>query len=307
LQHNLGSKIDQHVGTEKGANAAAAPQSMVPAAAPTSHGVAPGACYKRSYWFRATSSIGEKAVITFRRTRQKIAKLIAPGAMFPTQSKSSEVVYDGDGLRLSGKNLAALSDPAFRQAYDRSGASQIEFRAYVCCWAAEQASKIVGDFVECGVNEGRLSLTICQYLNFNKLDKSFFLFDTFHGIPSQQITDEERPRALRHQYVECYETTLARFKPFPKVQLVRGIVPDSLKMVQIDRVSYLSIDMNIEKPERAAIEYFWPKLSSGAVIVMDDYAFAGYDAQHRSMDDFARRVGVPILTMPTGQGLLIKR
>jgi hypothetical protein len=41
LQLNLGSKLDQHVGTEKGANAAAAPQSMVPAA-PTSHGVAPG-------------------------------------------------------------------------------------------------------------------------------------------------------------------------------------------------------------------------------------------------------------------------
>jgi O-methyltransferase len=246
-------------------------------------------------------------MITFRRTRQRIAKLIAPGAMFPAHSDPSDIVYDDDGMRLSGKNLASLSDRAFRRAYDRSGAAHIEFRAYVCCWAAEQASRIAGDFVECGVNDGWLSLAVCEYLNFNEFDKSFFLFDTFCGIPSLQISDEERPRALRHRYVDCYETTFARFEPFPMVQLVRGIVPDSLKTAQIDNVAYLSIDMNIEKPERAAIEYFWPRLSSGAVIVLDDYAFAGYDAQHRSLDDFARRVGVPILTMPTGQGLMIKR
>jgi O-methyltransferase len=140
-------------------------------------------------------------MIMFRRTREKVAKLIAPDAMFSAQS--SPVVYDSDGMHLSGRNLVSLSDPTFRRAYDRSGATQVEFRAYVCCWAAEQASRIDGDFVECGVNDGWFSLKICEYLNFNKLDKAFFLFDTFHGIPSQQISDEERPRALLHQYVDC--------------------------------------------------------------------------------------------------------
>jgi O-methyltransferase len=246
-------------------------------------------------------------MITFQRTRQKIATLIAPGAIFPSRSTSSDIVYDDDGMRLFGKNLACLSDPAFRRAYDHSGAAHIEFRAYVCCWAAEQVSKIIGDFVECGVNDGWLSLTACEYLNFNRLEKSFLLFDTFRGIPSEQISDEERPRALRHRYVECYEATCGRFAPFPRAKLVRGIVPDSLETVEIGNVAYLSIDMNIEKPERAAIEYFWPKLSPGAVVVLDDYAFAGYDAQHRSMDDFARSVGAPVLTVPTGQGLMIKR
>jgi predicted O-methyltransferase YrrM len=76
--------------------------------------------------------------------------------------------------------------------------------------------------------------------------------------------------------------------------------------VEIKEVAYLSIDMNIAYPERAAIEHFWPRIVPGGVVVLDDYAFAGYDEQRRSMDEFARHAGVPILTLPTGQGLLIK-
>ena len=80
----------------------------------------------------------------------------------------------------------------------------------------------------------------------------------------------------------------------------------TLPTVPIDAVSYLSIDMNIAYPERLAIEYFWPKLVTGAVVVLDDYAWKGYEDQKATMDEFAATIGVEILTLPTGQGLLLK-
>jgi len=241
--------------------------------------------------------------------RAKLALLEAEnaelrGRTIPTVSYD----YDADGMKLWDKNLAALTDPRFVGAYvDSVKNANIEFRAYVCCWAASQASKLPGDFVECGVNDGWLSLTICNFLDFNSLGKSFFLFDTYNGIPSEQISERERSRAALHYYVDCYESTKEKFAPFPTAKLVRGTVPETLSAVPIDRVSYLSIDMNIAKPERAAIEFFWPKLSTGAVVVLDDYAFGGYEAQHETMDAFAASVGANILTLPTGQGLIIKR
>jgi O-methyltransferase len=64
--------------------------------------------------------------------------------------------------------------------------------------------------------------------------------------------------------------------------------------------------MNIAYPERKAIEYFWPKLSCGALVVLDDYGWLGYEEQHEAMDDFAKSVGVEILSLPTGQGLIAK-
>jgi hypothetical protein len=216
--------------------------------------------------------------------------------------------FDADGMKLWDKNLKSLDDPRFTGAYAKSvKGAKIEFRAYVCCWAASQAAKLPGDFVECGVNDGWLSLTICNFLDFNSLGKSLYLFDTYNGIPTEQISERESERAALHHYVDCYETTKAKFAPFPGAKLVRGRVPETLPTVPIERVSYLSIDMNIAKPERDAIEFFWPKLSTGGVVILDDYAFGGYDVQHEAMDEFAKGVGVDILTLPTGQGLIIKR
>ncbi len=71
-------------------------------------------------------------------------------------------------------------------------------------------------------------------------------------------------------------------------------------------VCYLSLDMNVVAPERAAIEFFWDKLVPGAPVILDDYGWLGYRPQKRALDEFAASRGVMILTLPTGQGLLLK-
>jgi hypothetical protein len=96
------------------------------------------------------------------------------------------------------------------------------------------------------------------------------------------------------------------FAPFPQARLVRGKVPESLATVPIDRVCYLSLDMNLVVPETAAIHYFWDRLVPGAPVVLDDYGWLGYEAQKTAMDEFAAGKGLKVLPLPTGQGLLIK-
>jgi hypothetical protein len=230
------------------------------------------------------------------------------------------ITYRSDGVVTSGKSTPFLRNARFMSAYRRGmdsghmigGAAgmdlHIEWRVAIACWAAQHGARLPGDFVECGVNTGVLSLAICEYVDFNSLQKSFYLFDTYAGIPESQMSGTERPGRLlsNTKYPDCYEQTLANFGPFPRAKLVRGLVPDTLATAPIDRVAYLSIDMNIAYPERKAIEYFWPKLSPGAFVVLDDYGWQDYEEQRRSMDDFARGAGVQVLALPTGQGLLIK-
>jgi O-methyltransferase len=184
----------------------------------------------------------------------------------------------------------------------------IRWRASVCCWAAKQALLAEGDFVECGVNTGILSGTICRLMDFSKISRKFWLFDTYEGIPIELASESERSKvsAYNTQYPDVWLTAQANFASFPNANLVRGRVPASLSDAKIDKVSYLSIDMNIEAPERAALEYFWPKLSAGGIVILDDYGFTGHEEQRRSADEFAASVGVGILALPTGQGLIVK-
>jgi hypothetical protein len=189
------------------------------------------------------------------------------------------------------------------------GDLRIEWRVYTCLWAAEHGLALPGDFVECGVNTGIISRAICQYLDFAVVPKRFFLFDTFEGIPESQALPEEREHVLSKNariYRECYEDARQTFAAFPNVQLVRGTVPESLGSVSIDRVSYLSIDMNLAKPELEALEYFWDRLAPGAVVVLDDYGFEGHRHQHEAVNAFAVKRHVSVYTSPTGQGLILR-
>jgi O-methyltransferase len=228
--------------------------------------------------------------------------------------------FEGDGLRTYGKDVSWMNERRFRAAYEvgfHSGhrfaegnpTLRLEWRVHTALWAAEQAMKVGGDFVECGVNTGILSLAICRYLGFAELPRRFFLFDTFAGIPEQQMSAAERLHAQQMNaahYVDCYELAQRNFAPWPNAQLVRGTVPDSLNLVEISQVAYLSIDMNIAAPERAALEHFWPRLSVGGSVVLDDMGWAGYDEQRHTAETFAASVGTPILRLPTGQGVMVK-
>ena len=77
-------------------------------------------------------------------------------------------------------------------------------------------------------------------------------------------------------------------------------------MVESEKVSFLSIDLNCLLPEKKSLEYFWDKLVSGGIIILDDYGFSGHENQKISHDEFAKEKNLIIYTSPTGQGILIK-
>lgn len=196
---------------------------------------------------------------------------------------------------------------AFARAMER-GNLGYAWNTKLACWAAQQALKLEGDFVECGTNRGSLNAAILEYVDWlsQKNDRRFYMFDTFSGLVDSMVSDADMG-AYNYRYVPCYEETRDYFAKYPGVTLVQGVVPESLSTVKIDKVAYLSIDMNCAAPEKAALEYFWPRLVSGGVILLDDYGWRGYENQKRVHDDFARSVGHEVLPLPTGQGLIIKR
>lgn len=182
----------------------------------------------------------------------------------------------------------------------------IRWRAHVTQWAGWHASRLLGDFVECGVNRAFLSSSVMDFIEFDKIiDRKFYLFDTYCGLVESQISPHDRA-AYRNRYEDTYQFVLNHFKHNHNINIIRGIIPDSLETVNIQQVAYLSIDMNCATPELAALEFFWPKMVSSGIIILDDYGFSGHEEQKRIADSFAEKQGVKVLSLPTGQGLLIK-
>jgi hypothetical protein len=198
-------------------------------------------------------------------------------------------------------------NPAFRAAYARAVKAShgfdpgFEWRVHIATWAAQTALRAEGHFVECGVNAGVISSAIMKKLQWNTLGRSFYLIDTFNGPVLTQYSQAEVQRGrvrIARQAVEAgaYVTDLDRvrtnFAEWPSAIIVRGAVPEILESVEFGAVAFLHIDMNCALPELKALEFFWERLSPGAVILFDDYAYYGHACQ-RDVIDAAARVREP--------------
>jgi O-methyltransferase len=218
--------------------------------------------------------------------------------------------YDEDGL-FTNHNCDFMKDELFKESYDLGFATgstkgwHIHWRLHVLCFFAERAKTMGGDFIECGTNKGFTALSIINYVGFEKTDNKFYLMDTFNGLVDDYKSTNEKKTNLVN-YKECYAEVKMTFSKFDNVEIVRGSIPDTLPKVKSNKISFIHIDMNCAKPEIDAGEYFWDKIIPSGVVVLDDYGYPGYLDQKKAWDDFAIRKGVQVLSIPTGQGLIIK-
>ena len=217
-------------------------------------------------------------------------------------------VYAADNVILFSRSLGFLNDKKFAEACKNNAHNNQErslaLRLNTLVWAASEALRIPGDFVECGVWRGYCSAVIADCLDFDRVPKQFYLYDTFDGIPPQY--DSERHDSPAFHEGGLYESVVGWFARFPNVRVVRGIVPDSFAQAAPERIAFLHLDMNSSKSEIAALEVLFDRVSPGGLVVFDDYGWSGYAAQKVAEDAFMRQRGHRILELPTGQGLLIK-
>ena len=239
--------------------------------------------------------------------------------------------YAQDGL-LCYHNHEFMDDPSFRKAYQRGvwGDSDHNWhwRVHIGLWVAYCASKLDGDFVECGVNRGFMSSAIMEYLEWDSLGKTFYLLDTFAGLDKRYGSEQELKANARGlmsgHYVRGLGTVRANFSEWKNVRIIPGAVPDTLSAVDTQRIAYVHLDMACVFPEVAAFNALWERLVPGAFILLGSYAYQGFrtnkaafdaaagdaypghTAHKLALDAAAGAKGVRIASLPTGQGLLIK-
>jgi len=269
-----------------------------------------------------TSSLVYKIfnIIGEERTNSIINSLVSKQKLQIKDPNEMRFTYDADGLK-TVHNSDFLHDPAFMAAYEagmknaqRSNTMHAEWRAYVTTWVANHVKYLKGDYVECGCWTGIAASFAATYINFKDMKhKTFYLFDTFEGIVIDRLTEVERMNKEiylsknKRLYYDFFEITKKNLKDFDNIKLIKGIVPDILSSVTIEKVCYLYIDMNAAHPEVKALEYFWEKLVLGGVVVLDDYAFVGHQEQKKAFDLLSKKLDFSVLALPTGQGLIFKK
>ncbi len=242
------------------------------------------------------------------------------------------MVYESDGLR-SIHNHSFMKDKKFKDAYqyvsDLLGKDYGWYwRNYIGIRLACMARHRSLNFVECGVGEGWMSLSIINYFRSNFGVTPFMtLFDTFSGIDPGIVDRDEvaywgRSAEERRDMHTIYAgATFLKVKAHfdttsdasDRIRFVQGSIPASMtnevvaSIASRGGISFLHIDMNNAVPEVAALERLYPLVSIGGIVLLDDYAYVGYEYQNEQMNKLCASLGIESpIALPTGQGLLIR-
>ena len=184
-----------------------------------------------------------------------------------------------------------------------------KYRMHQAIWATSVAITNNGDWIELGTGRGFTMSGVLHYhqKKWNAVSNNCFLVDTFLPYGVDKNTGLQLDKSPKNSvYCDNLDLVIDHFKKFKNVHIVKGRVPECLKKIKSDKISFLHIDLNNAKPEFDGLSILWDKLIKGAVILLDDYGFPNRRDQHDAMNEFAHSHNIEIFQLPTGQGLMIK-
>jgi len=138
--------------------------------------------------------------------------------------------------------------------------------------------RIPGDLVECGVYRGGSAGILG--LEAMRSDRRLWLFDAFAGMPDPSERDDRGAQTIATGFVGSEADThrvLERLGvPPDRYTLVVGWLEETLPKLEKPPVALLHIDTDFHDPVKIALEQFYPHVSPGGYVVLNDYgAFEG--------------------------------
>jgi O-methyltransferase len=219
--------------------------------------------------------------------------------------------FVGEGLATWFKTLPFMDDAKFMALAEKHvrllPAINWHWNLQTVVWAVEQVRRLDGDFVELGVFKGHTTHFIADYVDFADWSRRWWLYDTFEGIPKDQLDPGwEKADAAAYGGTFSYEGVKASFADFPNIDVIKGRVPEILLERSPDKIAFLHMDLNNATAEIQALDLLYDRIVRGGVIVFDDYVWAVSRAQYEAEKAWSAKRGLTILPLPTGQGVFVK-
>jgi O-methyltransferase len=164
-------------------------------------------------------------------------------------------------------------DMAFRAVYDAIDGHTFvdQYKCYELWEQLGQLGSVPGDVLEVGVWRGGTGVLMarrCQALGF---DAEVFLADTFAGVVKAG-TDDPWYKGGEHADTSPEIVRGLATRVDVTVELLVGVFPDESAADVADRSFRLvHIDVDVYQSARDVLEWAWPRLSVGGVVIWDDF------------------------------------
>ncbi|HBN74301.1 MAG TPA: macrocin O-methyltransferase [Planctomycetaceae bacterium] len=173
-------------------------------------------------------------------------------------------------------------------------------------------ANIPGAVVECGVwKGGAVMSSLLTMRDMNRTDREYFLYDTFEGMPMPSESDkkydgdklltdfqerqigEDGSSWCRGEFNEVQENVYGTGYDPARIHFIKGKVEETIPHTLPDQIAILRLDTDWYESTRHELEYLYPRLSPGGVLIIDDYGH--WEGARQAVDEYFAEHHIPML------------
>jgi hypothetical protein len=230
-----------------------------------------------------------------------------------------------DEMRVGPHPIAGLAESCVRDSGAQSPPMKAFHRPLASYFLARyflHTLALDGARAECGVFSGASALLMCRAATTRVPafeGGGLHLIDSFAGISSPQEEDLIAVRAEDGRsvvmkpgfdggaFASPLELVQHTLREFPAVTIHPGWIPAVFADVPETRWCFVHLDVDLYEPTLACLDYFYPRLVDGGVIICDDYGAPLFPGAHRAWDEFCSKYDLPYIVLDTGQSVILKQ
>jgi TolA-binding protein/predicted O-methyltransferase YrrM len=179
-------------------------------------------------------------------------------------------------------------------------------RLYALILNVKQALEedIPGHFAELGVYRGNSAAVLAHYAR--RSGRRLYLFDTFDGFDARDLNgvDANAPRMFTNTSLD----RVRRLVGEESTSYIKGYFPESIPAdLTNEQFAVVHIDCDLHEPFKAALRFFYPRLSDGGTLILHDYSSGLFAGAKQAVDEFLRSIPERLVLWPDKSGTAVIR
>ena len=186
---------------------------------------------------------------------------------------------------LTESNLLSITQPVF-------------FDELKSIFDALSKNKVKGDIMEVGVWNGGTAIYMKALIEYYELSSQLWLFDTFDEKFCTSYYKHDKDLKALDKYLSwsnliypSVEVVIQNFNQFDlydeNVKILKGDIFDTYVNCDASDISLLRLDVDFFESTLFMLEKFYPKISNGGYIIIDDYGVEEFNCKD-AVDKFRK-------------------
>lgn len=164
---------------------------------------------------------------------------------------------------------------------------------------ARAQSALDGEMAEVGVYQG----CSAKIISIASGARPLHLFDTFAGLPTPDKDEHDRMRT--GHYAASLRSVRDFLKSERNISFYPGLFPQTTAPIKDVLFSFVHLDVDLKSSTLACLQFFYPRLVPGGVILTHDYSYL--NGVREAFDEFLDGKPEFAIELATSQAMLVKR